>query len=317
VALAGAPARRRAPLTSPLPAAGPPARAPPDRPRVAERAVLLQEAADCTIPRREQEDEALQWMDVNGASIRYELAGKAGPSVVLLHEMGGSLESWDEVIPVLSEKFRILRFDQRGSGQSEKVRQEFTNDLQVDDLEALLKAVGLAPPYHIVSVAASTTQALRFLERHPEQVAKLVFCNPAPGVDPSRAGALDERAAFAAKEGMRAALAVTLDKSYPPEMGDRATYEAYRGRYLAQDPVCFGFMNRCLARTDMRHMLARIDRPTLVVAGRHDTVRPPAGTEELAGKIPGARFALIEAGHFMPTNNPKALTALLQDFFAA
>jgi 3-oxoadipate enol-lactonase len=56
----------------------------------------------------------------------------------------------------------------------------------------------------------------------------------------------------------------------------------------------------------------------MVVAGRHDTVRPPAGTEELAKKIPGARFELIEtAGHFMPTTAPAALLRLLLDFFKA
>jgi 3-oxoadipate enol-lactonase len=53
-----------------------------------------------------------------------------------------------------------------------------------------------------------------------------------------------------------------------------------------------------------------------VVAGRHDTVRPPAGTQELAQKIPGARFELIEtAGHFMPTTAPAELLRLLVDFF--
>ena len=45
----------------------------------------------------------------------------------------------------------------------------------------------------------------------------------------------------------------------------------------------------------------------MVVAGRHDTVRPHAGTAELAKKIPGARFELIEAGHFMPTQGPPLL----------
>jgi pimeloyl-ACP methyl ester carboxylesterase len=53
----------------------------------------------------------------------------------------------------------------------------------------------------------------------------------------------------------------------------------------------------------------------MVVAGKHDTVRPPAGTEELARKIPGAKFALIEeAGHFLPTTGPKTLVKLLKDF---
>jgi 3-oxoadipate enol-lactonase len=254
------------------------------------------------------------FIDANGVSLHYELLGQRGPSVVLLHELGGTLHSWDKVAPRLAQRCRVLHYDQRGSGQSEKVRSEFANDVLVEDFEALAKAVGLEPPYHFVTVAAAATQALRFLEKHPADVGSLTLCNPAPGVDPSRAAALDERAAFAMREGMRASLPTTLDISYPKTLGDPADYEGYRGRYLGNDPVGFGYGFRALARTNMLHMLSLIRCPTMVVAGRHDTVRPHAGTADLAKKIPGARFELIEAGHFMPTQAPEPLVALLENF---
>jgi 3-oxoadipate enol-lactonase len=256
-------------------------------------------------------------MDANGVSLHYELAGTRGRSVVLLHELGGTLNSWNEVAPRLAQCFRILRYDQRGSGLSEKVRQEFTNDMLVDDFAALAAGIELDPPYHFVTVAAAATQALRFLEQHPDRVGALVLCNPAPGVDPSRAAALDERAAFAMREGMRASLPTTLALSYPPTLGTKDAYQAYLGRYLGNDPVGFGFAFRALARTNMLHMLPQIRCPAMVVAGRHDTVRPHAGSAELAKKIPGARFELIEeSGHFMPTQAPQQLVALLEDFLA-
>ncbi|MGH6674549.1 MAG: alpha/beta fold hydrolase [Xanthobacteraceae bacterium] len=256
----------------------------------------------------------MPFIDTNGVSLHYELTGAHGPAVVLLHELGGTLHSWDAVAPRLASRRQVLRYDQRGSGVSEKVRHEFTNDTLVDDFEALARAVHLDPPYHFVTVAAAATQALRFLEKHADQVGSLVLCNPAPGVDPSRAAALDERAAFAVREGMRAALPTTLAVSYPQTLGEKSAYEAYRGRYLGNDPVGFGFGFRALARTNMLHMLPQVRCPTMVVAGRHDTVRPHAGTAELAKKIPGARFELIEAGHFMPTQGPEPLAALLEDF---
>lgn len=263
-------------------------------------------------------DQALPWKDVNGVSIHYQLAGRSGPVVVLMHEMGGSLDSWDAVAPGLSRRFQVLRYDQRGQGLSEKVRQPFSNDDAVADLEGMLAALGLPPPYQFVAVAAASTQVLRFMERHPEQVRSIALCNPAPGVDPSRAGALNDRADLAERDGMRGVMSITLDKSYPPELSDRATYEAYRGRYLGNDPVGFGLAHRMLARTNMLYLLPQIKCPTMVVAGRHDTVRPPGGTEELAKKIPGARFELIEeAGHFMPTTAPDALLKLLDDFLTA
>jgi 3-oxoadipate enol-lactonase len=258
----------------------------------------------------------LPWTTANGVSIHYHLAGERGPVVALLHEMGGTLHSWDAVAGGLAERFRVVRFDQRGAGLSEKVRKPFTNDDAVDDLEGVLKNLSRDPPYDFVCVAAASTQVLRFLERHPGDVRSIVLCNPAPGVDPARAGALVERAELAERDGMRGVMSITLDKSYPPDLGDRAAYDAYRGRYLANDPVGFGLAHRMLAQTNMLYMLPQISVPTMVVAGRHDTVRPPAGTEELAKKIPGARFELIEeAGHFLPTTGPKTLLKLLLDFF--
>ena len=142
------------------------------------------------------------FVDANGVSLHYALAG-AGRSVVLLHELGGTLNSWDGVVLRLAEHFRVLRYDQRGAGLSEKVRHEFTNDMLVEDFGALAAALSLPAPFHFVTVAAAATQALRFAEKYPERVGGLVLCNPAPGVDPSRAAVLDERAAFAARRHAR------------------------------------------------------------------------------------------------------------------
>jgi 3-oxoadipate enol-lactonase len=110
---------------------------------------------------------------------------------------------------------------------------------------------------------------------------------------------------------------VTLDKSWPADIGDRAAYAAYRGRYLAHDPVCFAAMNRSIARPNVTHLAKDIRWPTMVVAGRFDQVRPAAASEQFARTIPGARFELIDAVHMMPAQAPDALLALLQDFLGA
>ena len=109
----------------------------------------------------------MPWMTANGISIHYQLAGDRGPVVILLHEMGGTLHSWDGIVPTLSRTFRTLRYDQRGAGQSEKVRAPFTNATLVDDLDAIVESLRLEPPFHLVTVAAATAQALVFMARHP------------------------------------------------------------------------------------------------------------------------------------------------------
>ena len=122
----------------------------------------------------------MPWLDTNGISIHYQLAGE-GPSLVLLHEIGGTLDSWNGLFSALGQRFRVLRYDQRGSGLSEKVRQPITTELLVADLAAVLQGLALAPPYHFVTVAAATMQALLYMTRSPEHIASFVFCNPFTG----------------------------------------------------------------------------------------------------------------------------------------
>jgi 3-oxoadipate enol-lactonase len=264
---------------------------------------------------RQAKEAVVPWLEANGISIHYELAGD-GPSVVLLHEMGGTLASWDGIAPALSESFRVLRYDQRGSGLSEKVR-SITTEILLTDLEAVLTASALMPPYHFVTVAAATMQALLYMARHPDRIASFTFCNPFTGADPSRVAALNERAALAEREGLRKALSTTLDNSWPSDIGDHAAYAAYRGRYLAHDPVCFAALNRSIGSPNVAHLGKEVAKPTMVVAGRFDKVRPPAASESFAKTIPNARFELIDAVHMMPAQAPGPLLALLKDFLGA
>src|ERR1700704_6910954 len=213
---------------------------------------------------RATKEATVPWMDANGISIHFKLGGQ-GPSGGLLHEMGGTLDSWDGIFPALSERSRTLRYDQRGSGLSEKVRQPITTETLEEDLEAVLQESGLPPPYHFVTVAAATMQALIYMTKHPDRVASFVFCNPFTGADPSRVAALKERAGLAERDGLRKAIPTTLDNSWPADIGDPAAYAAYRGRYLAHDPVCFAALNRSIAEPNVTNLGKEVTKPTMVV----------------------------------------------------
>jgi pimeloyl-ACP methyl ester carboxylesterase len=257
----------------------------------------------------------MAFIETHGVSFHYKVEGADGQTVIFLHEIGGALDSWDGVVPELAKRFRVFRYDQRGFGLTEKTRAPYSVDTLADDLQNLIDALNLQPPYHLVSLAASSMQALTFYARNPGKVGSLVFCNPAPGVDPSRADALNSVAQKAERGGIRGIIPAMLDKSYPPELSDRESYENYRGRYMANDPVGFGNAFRMMAQTNLLNLLETVNVPTLVIAGRQDYIRAVSVTEGIAKKIPDARFEVIDAGHFMPTTSPKALLALLQDFW--
>ena len=82
----------------------------------------------------------MNWIEVNGTSLRCELSGNGKTTLVLVHEMGGTLDSWDQVLPTLNNARQVLRYDTRGAGLSEKIHGRVTFDDMAADLAALLDA---------------------------------------------------------------------------------------------------------------------------------------------------------------------------------
>jgi 3-oxoadipate enol-lactonase len=252
------------------------------------------------------------------AAINYELSGPGqGPLVVLLHEIGGTLETWSQVA-VLLPHFRTLRYDQRGAGKSSRIAGAFSLNTQVDDIGALLDALGERTPCHVAGVAIGAAFAIRFAARQPQRVRSLVLACPAPGVDAARIDYLKIRADAVERDGMVAAVENSLANSYPPQVRrDPAAFAAYRERFLANDPKSYAAINRAFADFDVTPDLPSIKCPALVLAGTHDKLRPPAFVRGIAGKIPDARYAEIDSGHVMPVQAPRALAAAMMDFYVA
>jgi 3-oxoadipate enol-lactonase len=86
---------------------------------------------------------ATNWTEVNGTSLRYDLSGSGPTTLVLVHEIGGTLDGWDQVLPALNNGRRVLRYDTRGAGLSEKIKGAVTWDQMAGDLAARLDALGI------------------------------------------------------------------------------------------------------------------------------------------------------------------------------
>lgn len=254
-------------------------------------------------------------VELGAATINCELSGE-GPLVVLLHEIGCTLETWTPVADALALHFRTLRYDQRGAGQSARITEPFSLDTQVDDIGRLLDTLGLHRPCHIAGVAIGSAFAIRFAACNPARVRSLVLACPAPGVDAARVDYLKVRADAVERDGMAATVENSLANSYPPQVRrDPAVFAAYRDRFLANDPNSYAAINRAFADFDVTPDLGAIKCPTLVLAGTHDKLRPPAFVRGIAAAIPAARYAEIDSGHIMPLQAPQALAAAMMNFY--
>ncbi len=247
----------------------------------------------------------MDWIEVNGTALRYDLSG-AGPStLVLVHEMGGTLESWDQVMPALARGRRVLRYDTRGAGQSEKIRGAVTFDAMAADLIALLDALAISSKVALAGCAVGGGIVLHTAASYPDRVAALIAMGPATGVAADKRAATIARAEAIELLGPAGVIEESFAASYPPEVRhDAEQYRRFRARWLANDPESYGAIYRMLVEARIDAELARIACPALLLAGTKDRLRPPALVEPLARAMPNARFQALETGHFMAVQTP-------------
>lgn len=258
-----------------------------------------------------------RWIEVNGVCLRYRLEGDGGRTLVLVHEMGGCVESWDAVVAELAGDYRILRYDQRGFGFSEK-RHDLSLVTTVADLEALLAALGIDEPVDLAGAALGASICLGFALAHPELTGKLVLSSPATG---GTGAAARERILEWIREadsaGVRAVTDAMFAVTYPPEIDVAAeARDQHRLRWLSMSPASYGAICHVLLDLALQPHLHEVRAATLVLGCTHDRIRPAAASAAIAAAIPTSQYAEIESGHYLPLQHPELFAARLRGFLA-
>jgi 3-oxoadipate enol-lactonase len=260
----------------------------------------------------------MEFAEINGGGMRYEWTGTPGQTIVLVHEMGGSLESWDDIAPLFAQSRRVLRYDFRGSGLSQKVRGELSIDTLADDIAALLDRNKIAGQVALAGIAVGGGVALHFAARYPERTSAVAVGSPATGISADRRAAVLERVAKLEAAGMAFAVEESMRNGYPDELrGDVERFERYRARWLGNDPASYATVYRMLAATQMDDELKKLNCPVLVLGGAFDRTRPPALSKAVADVIPGARFEEIRTGHYMAAQTPELIFERVNAFLRA
>lgn len=257
----------------------------------------------------------MPWIEANGASLRYDLSGSGSETVVLMHEAGGCLESYEEALPALTRSHRVLRYDQRGFGFSEKAR-ELTFDGVVADLAGLLDALNLSGPIHLAGCAMGADFSVGFASTHPGRVAKLLLASPNMGNNAARSAQSLERAALVEREGIRASMASSHDRSYPENLRalDRERFRRYQSRWVCNTPASFAAQARMMAAVDLTDAYPKITAQTLVIGAKHDGLRSADLARRVAATIRGSKFIEADTGHFMNVQTPQLFAETLLSF---
>jgi 3-oxoadipate enol-lactonase len=234
----------------------------------------------------------------------------AGPPVLLIMGLGMTATGWWRTVPVLAEAgFRVIAFDNRGVGRSDRVPGPYTVADMAGDAVAVLDAAGVDSA-HVYGISLGGMIAQEVALSYPDRLRALVLGATTAGgaaLTPA-ADAVNDfvrlRAQMTAEHAVWASVPINYAQRTRLEGGDRIAEDvAQRLRF----PIEAEYYSAQLAAAhghDAR--VEDIRAPTLVVHGDEDVLIPPANGEHLATAIPGAELSLWpDAAHLYFTDEPE------------
>jgi len=257
----------------------------------------------------------MPFIEANKVVHYYTVEGaESAPALVFSNSLGSDYRIWDPVMPYLRDKFRIIRYDQRGHGLSDATPAPYSIHDLVEDLTGLLNRLNIDKAFVCgLSVGGMIAQGLA--ASYPRRVRALVLCDTAMQIGP--ACMWDERIAVIQKDGVGALTDPIMERWFTPAFRDSRVTDL-RGyvNMLERTPV-EGYIGTCCAirDADLREAADSINRPTLVLCGDQDLATPPGLARELADAISGAKLSLIEgAAHITCVEQPELFSRLVFNF---
>ncbi len=255
---------------------------------------------------------------LRGVDIAYTLEGPADkPLVVLCNSLGTNVGMWEPQVAALTERFRLLRFDNRGHGASSVTPAGFGIGDMAQDVIDLTHHIG-AERFAFIGLSLGGLIGQHLGVHHGDHLTRLVLSNTAPALPPKENW--DARAKAVREGGMAAIVDLAMTRFFSD--GYRARNEplgaAIRATFLSTDPE--GYAGACIAIRDADYgpALGGIKTPTLCIGGSLDVSTPPAmGADVMAAAIPGAKKAILEAAHISNVEQPAAFNAAIVGFLTS
>ncbi len=268
-------------------------------------------------------------MEVNGVNLWYRISGDGEP-VVQIHGAGFGHFNFDLATPELSRRFRVVDYDMRGYGQSDRARQHYDMEVWADDLAGLMDALEIEQA-HVHGTSMGGAIAIVFAGKYSERTASVVINCAAAKL--GRAGRLV----------FRNWIDITrLDPEGPGSrtLAELIAWEAFSKAFLERDdaPAAIDNIQRILRESndvevftaacqalcdmDVTGWLPKIMAPALVLGGDEDVMTPwdqgpgGAGQEAIYRGIRGAeKYVIRGSGHSTIFDNAEEHNRVVADFF--
>jgi 3-oxoadipate enol-lactonase len=247
-------------------------------------------------------------------NIRWEERGQGAP-LLLIQGLGYGRWSWEPVVPGLAERYRVLWFDNRGIGDSDKPEGPYSAALMAGDALQVLDEAGVERA-HVLGASLGGMIAQEVAARAAERVDKLVLCCTTPGgaetvpMPGVTVRLFAEAPALAPEAALRRFVVNALGADPPDEL-----VEELYGRRVANPPDPAGWQAQAAAGLGFQGVDGTIEAPTLLLTGTDDNVVDPRNADVLAARLRGSRVERFEgAGHLFFWEQPDAFVRIVTEF---
>jgi pimeloyl-ACP methyl ester carboxylesterase len=236
-------------------------------------------------------------LKVNGIEIYYEIHGQ-GDSLVLIMGLRRNVEWWYGQIPALSKHFKVVAFDNRGAGRSEKPVMDYTIKLFADDTMGLREALNIKKA-HVLGVSMGGYIAQELAINYPDKVRSLVLgCTSAGGervvlMSPERLKKFTANEGLSPEQILQKDMDIYFSDQFIQGHPDKIEEFVKISLRYYQPPEAFMRQFAACLKHDTVKRLQRITMPTLIMSGDDDLLVPPENSRILKELIPNAELILF------------------------
>ncbi len=256
---------------------------------------------------------------VNGIAVR-EYGNRGQIPIIFIHGFPYNSSMWAQQIASLKEKYNCITYDVRGLGETPSGDGQFTMEMFVDDLFAVIDDLHLDRPV-IAGFSMGGYITLRAVEKEQNRFRAIILCDTRAEADDDtgklkRANAISTINRHGVEQFVSDFVPTTFGKDAPNRIAE--TYNTILQQAQTESPIGVkGCLLAMATRTNTTDSLADIQVPTLLLVGEHDALTPPSMMQQMHEKIAGSEMVTVpEAGHMTPLENPEAVTQGIGDFLA-
>jgi len=239
----------------------------------------------------------MPFLQHDDARIHYELKGPTNaPVVVFSNSLGTDLSMWDSQAAALVQRFRVLRYDTRGHGQTSVTPGPYRIEQLTGDVVTLLDSLKIKSA-HFCGLSMGGQAGLWLAAHKPDRIDRLIACNT--GAKIGNAEMWSARIDGARKGGMKAVAAVVMERFLSPEFRarDPKTTAALQQKLESVSPEGYVACCEAIRDTDVTADLGRIRARTLVITGSKDPSTPAPLGQFIRDHIAGAQYAELPSAH--------------------